>query len=1646
MRKNNIILRALALFLCLIMLIGTVITNEGIPFFDMLSVEANAEERVGNNQFLARLQYERAKFRADEYFAGNDGTGKNLMESVQKHDTCGAYYYGYNWAYCWQCYAFACQLGLDIFGIDPFNGWSDLRYPEFDANKIMPGDHIRFSWYDWTNDEHSIFVTDVVGDTIYFADANGTGDCCQIRWDVSIERSTLQKYLNNGKNLHNNNLDWNEKRTRRCAYGIHHAPNNNIKLSPNGVKNLQPFDVNVNVNHKQYNSGYKGLTFDVFLDGELIADDVQDYCSPEIPAGSAYKVDDFRFQGKPIQATASKTEGYTCSDLSTEVTLNFIFTLDINLAINPLPGEKELGIGDGKKKFFYNGIKNLTFDLYINGKKVREDTEDFCEMVMPGSIYHVKDIRLKLFGFISIETKQFKAPKSPYGVVNTNSETYTIVFSGFLKTLVGLDPIPAHAPKRAAATASVKAAGASDDYQTESQTTYSKVQFYVTGTFLTHLNSSSSYHGSPTPYQSYVRPLQYIEPSVPCWFSTAWAGTRSDNVAWIQREIKKLGYSNMPVDGYYGNTTAAVVRQFQADFDLPVTGVISAEDIFVIKKPIKKVKAPTLRLTTPESIPSGGIATVTWAGVEYAESYNIYVYNSAGELVNSAVNTKANTASFVLYNAGEYTIKAISDNERFTSQPSTLSTKVTVFNPRHVQFVDWDGTVLSNQFVEYGKAARTPASPERDGYTFSKWDKDYSAVTADETIVRAVYTRNQYKVKFLNTDGKELYTDLCYFGDSASAPDQSTLLIRSGYAFVGWDRDFSNITEDVTVKPIIEWVNTNIPIIIDACSASRDGSYGYNVSVDIRNYNLRRTNGRVVVALKTSSNRFITMTESAAFTLAASGETTMEVFVPSSSYAAYVDVFVVDAYSDLIPISEPKRITTGSTNSSSATTRELYGTLSPSLAGKQAILFIYKIDEASDYTNEYVGQAAIESDGSYSFTYQLREEPTAATGDFSIALGVEGADKVINLGTIQAPKAVHTVKIVDFDGKVLSTQKVTDGENAVLPTENPSREGYTFAGWDYTNTSVHEDLTIRPVYVQKTYTVVFIDWTNERFDLQTYYHGEPLAVPALSSLDAYETIGWEGFTDGMCVTQNMVITAKYEKKNYSVTFYDEDGHVINEQNVDYGQSAVTPVYEPIVYCQLYSVQESDNKIFLGWNTDDYSYVTEDMDVHPLFAYAEDAAEPTASLAPGVYDSSITLALSAGEGEEVYYSLDGETFETYTQPVVLTETATVAAYSTAPNKENSIIVRFTYVINRAGDEANWQYPVTVYSNKIAPDVFLVPANETLNLAEMPVSFFGQEVEGMYADPDFADPYDPVITVNNALDIYVNFAGETYTVTFKDAAGNVVDTQNVNYLGHAEAPEMPAFKDDRAFAGWDTNDYMFVTSDLVVTAVYKDPSQLNSIRLDRSSYTMMEGYTHTLSAEYTGENVYEVFWTSDNDSIATVDENGSVAALRAGTVTITATILGTDVCDSCEITVEKNPDLSLKLRSGSTLHLENGFLTGISPAANTAEAVKASFESANVRIVKNGIELADDAAVGTGTVIVLFDGNDVEVESAILVVTGDLDGNGVVNNADVSHLVRYNVGKETLTESEIKAADTNLDGSVNNRDASKLSRYLVGKESL
>lgn len=374
--------------------------------------------------------------------------------------------------------------------------------------------------------------------------------------------------------------------------------------------------------------------------------------------------------------------------------------------------------------------------------------------------------------------------------------------------------------------------------------------------------------------------------------------------------------------------------------------------------------------------------------------------------------------------------------------------------------------------------------------------------------------------------------------------------------------------------------------------------------------------------------------------------------------------------------------------------------LPASLAKKQVTLSVYGYIGASDYTNFYIGQQVLDDNGDCTFKFKLREELSIKTGDLTVAIGVEGTDYMQIIDILEAPKPKYTVKFYDWYGNVISEQTVTEGEDAVLP-ETPEKEGYTFTGWDKSITNIKADTEIYADYEKKVYTVVFVDWQNQLLEIQKYEHGAVLVAPEIDSIKGYTFNGWDKINDGkIIVTQDMVVYAEHEIKEYTVKFYDFDGNVIDTQVVKYGDDAEEP-----------EVPDGENgEKFAAWfNPEDYQHVDGDVEIYPSFYFDETTPIPDANYTSGEYDSAITLTLTTPDENAViyyYFGDDQSTEAIYTGPISIDKTTTVTYYATSFGKNDSEAYTEYYCIN-SDDVSGWMLQSELPANVTAnPDDYVV----------------------------------------------------------------------------------------------------------------------------------------------------------------------------------------------------------------------------------------------------------------------------------------------------------------------------------------------------
>ena len=92
--------------------------------------------------------------------------------------------------------------------------------------------------------------------------------------------------------------------------------------------------------------------------------------------------------------------------------------------------------------------------------------------------------------------------------------------------------------------------------------------------------------------------------------------------------------------------------------------------------------------------------------------------------------------------------------------------------------------------------------------------------------------------------------------------------------------------------------------------------------------------------------------------------------------------------------------------------------------------------------------------------------------------------------------------------------------------------------------------------------------------------------------------------------------------------------------------------------------------------------------------------------------------------------------------------------------------------------------------------------------------------------------------------------------------------------------------------------------VFTYYTKSTSLASGISLDQTSLTINSGTTAQLTASIKPAEAFAtITWTSNDESVATVDANGLVTAVAGGTCTITAKTSGSNKTATCSVTVKQ-----------------------------------------------------------------------------------------------------------------------------------------------
>lgn len=766
----------------------------------------------------------------------------------------------------------------------------------------------------------------------------------------------------------------------------------------------------------------------------------------------------------------------------------------------------------------------------------------------------------------------------------------------------------------------------------------------------------------------------------------------------------------------------------------------------------------------------------------------------------------------------------------------------------HTVVFDTDGgTTVESQTVEDGETITPPDDyPSKTGYRFKGWYKDgvpydFTQPVYDDAVITAKWTVNTYEVYFDAGASDDWYPmQTIAYGDKVVKPVDPTL---DGYDFDGWLLDGkaysfdTPVTADMTLTA--SWKTTQVKTHTvtftgagdDFTQTVADGSSATVPTVPSKK-------GYTFAGWYSGDSLYD-------FTTPVTDDLTMEAHWTKNTYTVSFDSnggSDVDSqqveYKDTA--SQPDNPTLDGYTfqgwtldgdpydfnapvTSSITLKALWSKNTP-VAKKHTVTFDSGKGSKVDSQTVKEGDPASKPDNptreGYTFNgWLLGGDPY----DFTTPV----MQDLTLTASWTKNKSTYTVKfdLNGGDGNI-ADQKVKEGSTIDRPA-NPTREGYTFMGWQYEDSdwnflnTVTSNMTLTAQWKLnevKKYTVAFDTADGTSIDPQTIKDGGKVSKPDDPTREGYEFKGWTlngvDYDFTAPVKADLVLTAVWtpvKPKTYTITFDTDGGTVVPSQTVKDKGTATEP-----------TAPTKTGYEFKGWLLDGKTYdfitpVTKDV---TLKAKWEKTKVESYTVAFNSADGSDVASQTVEQGKTAVKP-DDPTREGYT---FLGWYAGDAAYDWDTPVTGNLILT-----------AHWQkdeqpqpktYTVTFdYQNGSPSDARTVSEGNTVTPPENPVRD-GYDFQGWVgidgSEFDFEQPITSDTLVSAKWKKHEDPKPVMHTVTFNSNGGTSIDPQTVQDGLTVRRPADPV-KNDYVFDGWylDNNQYDFnkpVTGDITLTAIY------------------------------------------------------------------------------------------------------------------------------------------------------------------------------------------------------------------------------------
>lgn len=208
-----------------------------------------------------------------------------------------------------------------------------------------------------------------------------------------------------------------------------------------------------------------------------------------------------------------------------------------------------------------------------------------------------------------------------------------------------------------------------------------------------------------------------------------------------------------------------------------------------------------------------------------------------------------------------------------------------------------------------------------------------------------------------------------------------------------------------------------------------------------------------------------------------------------------------------------------------------------------------------------------------------------------------------------------------------------------------------------------------------------------------------------------------------------------------------------------------------------------------------------------------------------------------------------------------------------------------------------------------------------------------------------------------------------------------------------------------------------------------SKVTKISIDQTLLNIPVEDTFKINAYVEPEdaNNKEIKYESTNNEIAQIDENGLIKAKKEGKAKIYAiSVENPEIRSECEIVVVRRMDDS-EIHFDSSLKLNSLEISGIDYNENTVKDIKEKITTdLEIEIVNHKNEILENTdKVGTGSRIKVKENGNV-LREYIIIIYGDVNGDGKINSTDLLVLQRHILEIEELNGVFKKAANIRKNG--------------------